>query len=197
MNSFESIFWAMGASWQSSVLWPFFILIITGFLFGFLIWKKIKHPIVKWTLFVLIGLFPAGLYFAFYPIYESDITNDYRTIKLNKTSDKGSLEVYVLPNCPYCIQSIETLVKLKDRNPNLLLKFKILSSKNNGGHIESALREHKIKYSFVSNNLNVNTITKGSYPTFVLHAKNSPLAWVWNNNTFGSKALDFIESKLK
>ena len=164
-------------------------------LVGFLIWKKIKKPIVKWILFVLIGLFPAGLYFAFYPIYESDITNDYRTLKLNEDSGNGSLEVYVLPNCPYCIQSIETVVKLKERNPKLLLQFKILSSKGNGGHIESDLKKHKIKYSFVSNNLKVKTITKGSYPTFVLHAKNSPLAWVWNNNTFGSKALDFIEER--
>lgn len=195
MNSFESLFWTLGASWQLSVLLPFFILILSGFLCGFLLWRKIKQPVIKWFVLVMIGLFPSTLYFAFYPIYESDIKNDYRAIKLKKTHATSSFDVYVLPNCPYCVQSIETLVKLRKRNPKLLISYKILSSKGNGGDVESDLIKHKIKYSFVSNTSTVRKITKGSFPTFVFHSKNSAIAWVWNNNTFGSKALDFIEDR--
>ena len=40
-------------------------------------------------------------------------------------------------------------------------------------------------------------IVRGSYPTYVFYQKDKSDIQIWNNNSFGTKALDFIESKLK
>ena len=171
MNSFEDLFFSWGASWQNSVIFPFLILLFAGFVIGFLFWRKIKLTYLRWFVLFLFSVLPAGLYFAFYPIYQSDINNDYRVVKLDSASIKSesSLEVIVLPNCPFCLQSIETIVKLKKRNPKLSIAYKILSRKGMGGDIEPLLKKNRIQYSFIRNNSTLRKITRGSFPTFILY----------------------------
>ena len=197
MNSFEELFFSLGASWQNSVILPFVFLLFMGFLTGFLFWRKIKLIYVRWFLLLLFSILPAGLYFAFYPIYHSDIKNDFRGVQVDLASvkSKSTLEIIVLPNCPFCLQSIEMIVELKKRNPKLPIVYKILSKKGSGGDIELHLKKNQIDYDFISNNSQLRKITKGSFPTFVYYIKGSSEAKAWDNNSFGTMALDYIEDQ--
>lgn len=197
MNSFEELFFSMGSSWQCSVIWPFVLFLLLGFSIGFLIWRKVKLVYVRWFLLFLLGVFPAGVYFAFYPIYHSDVNNDYRIVQVDSASIKSesTLEIIVLPNCPYCVQSIKTIVQLKNRNPELPIVYKILSKKGRGGDIEPQLKKNQIDYDFISNNSKLRKITKGSFPTFLFYSKGNSKAKVWDNNSFGTMALDYIEDQ--
>ena len=196
MNSFEELFFSLGASWQNSVILPFVFLLFVGFVTGFLFWRKVKLVYVRWFLLLLFSILPAGLYFAFYPIYHSDINNDFRMVQMDSASvkSKSTLEIIVLPNCPFCLQSIEMIVALKKRNPKLLIVYKILSKKGMGGDIEPQLKKNQIDYDFIKNNSELRKITKGSFPTFVFYRKGISEAKSWDNNAFGTMALDYIES---
>ena len=195
MNSFEDLFFSLGASWQNSVILPFALLLFMGFVTGFVFWRKIKLVYVRWVLLLLFSILPAGLYFAFYPIYHSDINNDYRIVNVDSApvKSKSTFEIIVLPNCPFCLQSIEMIVQLKKRNPELPIVYKILSKKGRGGDIEPQLKKNQIDYDFISNNSELRKITKGSFPTFLFYKKGSSEAKAWDNNSFGTMALDYIE----
>lgn len=196
MNSFEELIWLTGASWQMSVFLPFVILLFLGLIATYFLFRKVGAKIQKRALIGIIGLLPAALYFAFFPIYHSDLKNDYRKLNLNQYSipTQSSLEVMTLPNCPYCIESIAAIARLKKRNPKLKIQFKILSSNKHGGHVASLLKKSQINYSFVNNTKNMKKITGGSFPSFAFYEKGQPSIMTWDNNTFGSCALDYIES---
>ena len=196
MNSFEELFFSLGVSWQNSVILPFVFLLFMGFITGFLFWRKIKLVYLKWFLLCLFSIMPAGVYFAFYPIYHSDVNNDFRVVQVDSASvkSKSTLEIIVLPNCPFCLKSIEMIVELRKRNPKLPIVYKILSKKVKGGDIEPQLKKNQIDYDFISNNAQLRKITKGSFPTFVFYRKGISEVKVWDNNTFGTMALDDIEA---
>ncbi|MDG1349630.1 MAG: hypothetical protein P8P80_00905 [Crocinitomicaceae bacterium] len=196
MNAFEALFWSLGASWQFSVLYPFVVLIFSGFIAVYFLSSKISSIGLRLFLTFLLGLLPAVIYFVFYPIYESDVGNNPRIVLLEqgKAVTISTFEVITLPNCPYCVESIDAIVQLKKRNPDLDVIYKILSSSNNGGHVAALLKKSKIKYAFVRHNSDLKKITKGSFPTFAFRQKGRSDVFVWNNNTFGSCALDFIEA---
>ena len=71
--------------------------------------------------------------------------------------------------------------------------YKILSKKGRGGDIEPQLKKNQIDYDFISNNSELRKITKGSFPTFLFYKKGSSEAKAWDNNAFGTMALDYIE----
>lgn len=197
MNSFEELFFSFGASWHNSVILPFLFLLFVGFVTGFLFWRKIKLVYVRWFLLFLFGLMPAGVYFAFYPIYHSDINNDFRMVQVDSASvkSKSTLEIIVLPNCPFCLQTIQMIVRLKNRNPELPIVYKILSKKGSGGDIEPQLKKNQIDYDFITNSSELRKITKGSFPTFLFYPKANSKAKAWDNNSFGTMALDYIEDQ--
>tara|TARA_B100000902_G_C26743799_1_gene637422 strand:+ start:162 stop:551 length:390 start_codon:yes stop_codon:yes gene_type:complete len=106
------------------------------------------------------------------------------------------MEVLVLPDCPHCIYSIDLVKKLALRNAGAQIVYKIVSNDGYGGGIEAKLKAENMRYSHVPYNADIQTLSKGSYPSFIFHEKDAKVVQVWNNNAFGSKALDFIESKL-
>lgn len=196
MNSFEELIWLTGASWQMSVFLPFVILLFLGLITTCFLFRKVGVKIQKGALIGILGLLPAALYFAFYPVYHSDINNDFRRVQVDSASvkSKSTLEIIVLPNCPFCLQSIEMIIELKKRNPKLPIVYKILSKKGSGGDIEPQLKKSQINYSFVNNTINMKKITGGSFPSFAFYKKGKSSIMTWDNNTFGSCALDYIES---
>ena len=105
MNNLEEILLNVGFSWQISVLLPFVIILVLGVFVGLLILKRMKSKVLRSSLSFLIGIAFSGVYFAFYPIYISDLENEFRIenhISKNEQND-AFLEVLVLPDCPHCI----------------------------------------------------------------------------------------------
>jgi len=198
MNSLEQMLLNIGFSWQLSMLLPFFIILVLGTSIGFMFLKSIKATLWRSSLSICIGIVLSGVYFAFYPIYISDLENEFR-IEKNLTSNVqngGFMEVLVLPDCPHCIYSIDLVKKLALRNAGAQIVYKIVSNDGYGGGIEAKLKAENMRYSHVPYNADIQTLSKGSYPSFIFHEKDAKVFQVWNNNAFGSKALDFIESKL-
>ena len=198
MNNLEGILLNVGFSWQISVLLPFVIILVLGVCVGLLILKRMKLKVLRSCLSFVIGIAFSGIYFAFYPIYISDLENEFRIENHVSKNDQNEafLEVLVLPDCPYCIYSTDLVKKLALRNTDAQIVYKIVSNDGYGGGIEEKLKMEGLKSTFSPYNLDVKNLAKGSFPSFVFHEKGANEVQVWNNNTFGSNALDYIEAKL-
>ena len=194
MNLFELFFLDLGFSWQNSRLIPF-IIIIAGSLT--LVWLLRKYAFEKRWLKVSIKIgilvFPVVLYFLVYPVYKGDLCDLSRTLtlKTDASSSKKSLQIYVLPNCPYCIETIEIMNQFHQRNPKIVIEYIIVAG--SGGAIAKELPEY-VRITYRKNSGSIENITQGSYPCFVLTKDNS--LSIWDNNSFGLKSLDIIESAL-
>ncbi len=198
MNSLEEMLLNMGCSWQMSMLLPFLILMTLGFFLGFLLLKKLTSRILKFSFAFTLAILVAGIYFSFYPIYVSDLNNEFRVEKhvANNERNEDFLEVLVLPDCPHCIYSTDLVKKLALRNADAQIVYKIVSKDGYGGGIEEKLKIEGLKYIHSRYDEDIKTLAKGSFPSFIFHEKDAKQVQVWNNNTFGSKALDYIEEKL-
>lgn len=196
MNWIELLLLSTGLSWQMTKIMPLILLLFLSASLCYLIWKKTRKFKFKLVLFILLGLAPCSLYFAFYPIYHSDIKNEYRVVQneFDSLKTKNRFEVVSLPNCPYCISSINLINQFKKRNPNLSIEYKIVSLGAKEGKLEKELRKAGLKYSMIRSDKTLRDLVKGSYPTYLFYYKDN--IQIWNNNSFGTKALDFIESQL-
>tara|TARA_B100001287_G_scaffold276672_1_gene288614 strand:- start:2805 stop:3401 length:597 start_codon:yes stop_codon:yes gene_type:complete len=198
MNFIEEILLNTGCSWQAAMLLPFLIISLLGMFIGFLIFKVLHSKFLRLSLAIFIGFLLTGVYFAFYPIYISDLNNEFRIENYVSDNQQNQtfLEVLVLPDCPYCIYSTELVKKLAIRNANAEIIYRIISEDTYGGGIEEKLKMEGLKYNHAQYNDKIKALAKGSFPSFVFHVKGAKEVQVWNNNTFGSKALDYIEGKL-
>ncbi|MDO7610407.1 MAG: hypothetical protein MUQ68_06070, partial [Crocinitomicaceae bacterium] len=194
MNWIELLLLSTGLSWQMTKIMPLILLLFLSASLCYLIWKKTRKFKFKLVLFILLGLAPCSLYFAFYPIYHSDIKNEYRVVQneVDSLKTKNRFEIVSLPNCPYCISSINLINQFKKRNPNLSIEYKIVSLGSKEGKLESQLKKAGLKYSMIRSGKKLGHLVKGSYPTYLFYHKGN--IQIWNNNSFGTKALDFIES---
>jgi thiol-disulfide isomerase/thioredoxin len=194
MNLFELFFLDLGFSWQNSRLIPFIIIIVGSLT---LVWLLRKYAFEKRWLKVSIKIgilvFPVVLYFLVYPVYKGDLCDLSRTLtlKTDASSSKKSLQIYVLPNCPYCIETIEIMNQFHQRNPKIVIEYIIVAG--SGGAIAKELPEY-VRITYRKNSGSIENITQGSYPCFVLTKDNS--LSIWDNNSFGLKSLDIIESAL-
>ena len=196
MNWIELLLLSTGLSWQMTKMMPLILLLFLSASLCYLIWKKTRKFKFKLVLFILLGLAPCSLYFAFYPIYHSDIKNEYRVAQneFDSLKTKNRFEIVSLPNCPYCISSINLINQFKKRNPNLSIEYKIVSLGAKEGKLEKELRKAGLKYSMIRSDKTLRDLVKGSDPTYLFYSKGN--IQISNNNSFGTKALDFIESEL-
>ena len=195
MNSLEYFFLDLGLSWTYSKLIPYVLAILFGAGFSWFLLVKIKKQ--SWLKFSsVIGSFvlPFIIYFTFFPIYEGDFSN--LGVLSNSTipfPQKKTLTVVVLPNCPFCYQSIRLMKKLKERKPEITIQYWISTS-------DTLSRDTKIfkvipdyfttfqKY----NKAEISKLVQDTYPCFILSKEGKSLKQ-WNNNHFGVSALDEIE----
>ena len=143
----------------------------------------------------MIFIVPFTLYFAFYPIYVGDFSNKGATTRSNlEFPFQKSITVIVLPNCPYCYQSLSLMMKLKKRNPSISISYWVATSDTIPEKTAilrvmpkefKAIQQHETKA--------ISELTKGTFPCFVI-SNNKKAVKIWNNNQFGVRALDEIES---
>jgi hypothetical protein len=147
----------------------------------------------------LIGLFivilPLTCYFLFNPIYTGDISKNGKKVKTNfQFSNKKKLVILVLPDCPYCHESIVISKKLIERNPKIEIEYWVIGDMKDS-KIEQ-LRSAKISVIQNDDIENAIYLSKGIFPTYVL-TNHREIEKRWTNNEFGVIALDEIEQFFK
>ena len=193
MNELELFFLNSGTSWMFARLLPHIFLLIVSILLVLLLRKyRFKSLIIDIALKSVIVISISSIYFIYNPIYIGDISNMSRSQGYSQEykAPKG-IRVYVLPNCPYCVESLEMMDIFHKRNPKAEIEYVIIGS--GGGKILPKI-PYYIKVQHTKLDSNVKNISKGSFPSFLVKKDKSLL--IWDNNAFGLRAFDLIEESL-
>ena len=202
MNTLEIFLSTLGFSWTTAKFLPYVIFIGLGSIATFIFLKKSKvKKKLRWFISLIILVLPFAFYFIFSPIYQGDFSNKSFRISTPSSFPKAKqLTVYVLSNCPYCIQATTTLKNMLFHNKRIHLEIKVI-----GNHLDD-----KIKYQRLINQMgNVSLykkgdslvrepikamlkLTKGEFPTYVL-SENGQAVKAWHNDRFGVRAMDEID----
>ncbi|NBX79334.1 MAG: hypothetical protein EBQ94_02975 [Flavobacteriales bacterium] len=190
----ENFFVTIGFSYTLSKLLPYLLMLLFGLIIGITVMRKRKKSLkVIVSVFLMAAFF--GLYFAIYPIYEGDFSNNFYVPKSKvEFPSSKSLIVLSLPNCPFCIQSTESIKAFKSKNSKLKVEYWIMN-----GTPADSLKYKKLvgEAATCSNKKNTTElfkISKGGYPTFVLSDHKKALK-VWGNESFGVRAWDAVISE--
>ena len=201
MNSIELSLLDNGFSWTLSKAVPYLAMILLGFLFIYILPKKLRtlNVFLRYGIKLIILVIPFALYFIISPIYSGDFSNN--SIELTKDSTVGELEgrrlvVLSIPNCKYCYESIDRMVKLKERVPSMIIEYVVCSSDT----MSIALYQEKGKAAIIvrlAEDMDAMTqLAEGTFPTFVLVNNERPLT-KWSNDSFGVLAMDNVEEFFK
>lgn len=195
MNQIDYFFLNLGLTWSLAKATSYVLCIFLGIcLFYFLRKIKLKKKWAKFIFLSLVSVIPFTLYFSFFPIYEGDFTNQGTQPKsaIQFPANK-SLTVVVLPNCPYCYQSILLMKKIKERNPRITINYWVstqdtLSSKT--AILKVLPNEFKVTQRHDTDK--ISELVQGTYPCFILSEKGKAVK-LWTNNQVGASALDEME----
>ena len=199
-NGLENYLINSKISWSFSKLAPYLTLLLGGILIAIWFRKYIVMPrTIKNILFWLILVIPFVVGFVFNPIYEGDFSvNGQKINKEIKYSDflNADLVVITIPGCPFCHESVGTLKKMKERNPNMRIRMVVCSSD------VKALEPYKesigdaFDLQLASDGEKIANVADMSFPTFVLVKNNLPTE-KWSNDQFGAGAKDVFEKYFK
>ena len=82
MNILEEFILLLGFSWQMSNLLPFILLFLSSVFVVIFLRKKSKKTTFNFLIRFLVSFIPLSLYFGFNPVFESDIYDLSKTIKV-------------------------------------------------------------------------------------------------------------------
>jgi hypothetical protein len=193
MNVIENFLLDFNLSWTTSKYLPVVLIIIVWILiFRIILNFKALTTLLKITIGILVLFLSLTSYFIFNPVYTGDIYNGGEIIETKLVfPNQKKLIVIALSDCQYCHQSIEILNKLTERNPKIQIEYWLT-----GSGFDAEITRLKSKQIVVKQNSEIEEsilLTEGVFPTFVLSQKGK-LAKRWTNQSFGSLALDEIES---
>jgi len=198
LNNLDLYLLDFGLSWTQSKLIGYCIFISLGIIFLIVFKKwKIKKNYLNLLKSILIAGLPISIYFAFYPIYEGDIFSSGVKIKSSiELSNEKTLSIVVLPDCPFCLETIPLVKKLKERNPKINIEYIIASRPNEIPHGIADKIPKNCTFRLVSDLQKLGQITHGAFPTYLI-SENEKIVILWRSEHFGTKALDEIESFFK
>lgn len=196
MNFFESIFIDLGLSWTAAKLIPYLLMAISGFILVYTFHQCIESRLKKWLSMSILALLPFGTYFAFYPIYQGDFTNvHFKPTQLDQFPSKYTLNVVVLPSCPYCHETILLMNKLKARQPKLNIRYVVVAeTKSTMNGFKSKLNK-RIQVVISKKPEDWIIMAQGGFPCMIL-SEDKKIIHAWENDHFGVRAIDEIISRL-
>jgi hypothetical protein len=184
-----------GLSFTASKFLPYFIAVFLGIVFSKLLYRHISASKIIRNIFItLITILPFGIYFAINPIFQGDFSNEGVLIKKKLELPKNNdLLIIALADCPYCIQSQETVKLIHQKNTKIKAEYLIVN-----GTKQDSIRYARMLLGFASCRTVKNSIPllqsiQGSFPSFILVRKGK-LNKVWSNNTFSVRAWDEVVS---
>jgi hypothetical protein len=158
---------------------------------------KFKKNYLNLLKSILLLALPISIYFALHPIYEGDIFN--LGIKINSTIELKSnktLSIVVLPDCPFCMETIPLVKNLKERNPKMNVEYIIAANPHEIPHGIADKIPKNCMFRIESDLQKLGQITHGAFPTYLI-SENEKIVLLWRSEHFGTKALDEIESFFK
>lgn len=192
MNFFETIFLNLGFSYTASKLIPYLIMAIIGFSLVYSFHRKIQHRVKKWLSMTLLCLLPFGTYFAVYPIYQGDFVNvHFQPKQLDKFPSNLTLNVVVLPGCPYCHESMNFMNQLIKREPKLNIRYIVVAETDNP---LLPFRQNLSKQISVVKSTKPKDwimMVRGGFPCMIL-SENRKIIYAWENDDFGVRAVDDV-----
>ena len=198
MNSIEGFFLANNFSWVAAKLGPYVCFVVLGLLFGLLVvWKLKFKGHVRILFLISIPIVSLSLYFAFYPIYQGDFSNEnQRIMRDNKMGELklNRLVVLSLPGCPYCLESMERMRIVKQRHPSVTIEYKVCHGDSASLKWFKKYGKNDFEYSLATNVDMTSKLAQGLYPTYVLSRKSYLI--VWSVEQFGMSAIDEVEETL-
>jgi hypothetical protein len=194
MNSLENIFLDFGLSWTMAKVLPYILALLIGALLSAVLFRK-KNKRFKLLVRLPISFVFFAAYFIFHPVYEGDFSNRSYKPKTENLAELKNDEfvVVAIPGCMYCLESIEKLNKLKKRNPDLKIRFMVLSSDDKDLKYYSEIIVPSIPVVKAKETKRFLEISKGGFPTF-LSLRKGQIMKAWSNDSFGVLALDEIEN---
>jgi glutaredoxin len=197
MNFFESIFLELGFSWTLSKLTPYLLMGLLGFMLVYTFHQRVTSGLKKWLSMSLIALLPFGTYFAFFPIYQGDFTNvHFQPEQLDTFPSKLTLNVVVLPSCPYCHETIKLMNNLIDRQPTLNIRYIVVAETKATMNAFKSKLNRRIKVVISKKPEDWIIMARGGFPCMIL-SKDKKIIYAWENDHFGVRAIDDIVSRLK
>ena len=191
----ETLLNNLGLSFTLSKFIPYLLTILIGIVCAKLLSKHISASKIIRNIFItLITILPFGIYFSIYPIFEGDINSEGVIIRKNLDLPKNKdLLIIALADCPYCIQSQETVKLIHQKNTKIKAEYLIVN-----GTKQDSIRYARMLLGFAScrtvkNSVPLIQTIQGSFPSFIL-VQNGTFNKVWNNNTFGVRAWDEVVS---
>ena len=194
MNSLENIFLDFGLSWTLAKALPYILTLLIGILLSVLLFRK-KNKRLKLLFGLPFSFLFFAAYFIFHPIYEGDFSNRSYKPKTENLAELKNDEfaVVAIPGCMYCLESIEKVNKLKERNPDLKIRFVVLSSDDEDLKYYRQIAAPTISVVKAKETKRFLEISKGGFPTF-LSVRSGKILKVWSNDSFGVLALDEVEN---
>ena len=191
----ETLLNNLGLLFTLSKFIPYLLTILIGIVCAKLLSKHISaSKIIRLTFIILIAIIPFGIYFAINPIFQGDFSNEGVLIKkkLELPNDKDLL-IIALADCPFCIQSQNTIKIIHQKNTKIKAEYLIVN-----GTKQDSIRYERMLNGFASCRTIKNSIPllqsiQGSFPSFILVRKGK-LNKVWSNNTFSVRAWDEVVS---
>ena len=184
-----------GLSFTASKFSPYFLAVFLGFFFSKLLYRHISASKIIRNIFItLITILPFGIYFAINPIFQGDFSNEGVLIKKKLELPKNNdLLIIALADCPYCIQSQETVKLIHQKNTKIKAEYLIVN-----GTKQDSIRYARMLLGFAScrtvkNSVPLIQTIQGRFPSYIL-VQNGIFKKVWNNNTFSARAWDEVVS---
>lgn len=186
-------------SWTMSKALPYGIMVLSGVLLALIIARFLKlKGALRYVSLTTVSLIPFIVYFAVHPIYEGDFANNGKKLSMDVSYEDFKEEgIYMIsiPNCPYCYESLDVLLKLQERMGDGKVKMLICSSDSGSieWYEEKVLSKFLIRLAVERDKLA--DLVEGRFPAFAL--KTTEGIKIWSNSEFGVRALDEVEKELK
>ena len=184
-----------GLSFTASKFLPYFLAVFLGIVFSKLLYRHISASKIIRNIFItLITVLPFGIYFSIHPIFQGDFSNEGVLIKKKLELPKNNdLLIIALADCPYCIQSQETVKLIHQKNTKIKAEYLIVN-----GTKQDSIRYARMLLGFAScrtvkNSVPLIQTIQGRFPSYIL-VQNGIFKKVWNNNNFSARAWDEVVS---
>ena len=194
MKTLDSYFLDLGLSWTTATFFSYVLFL----LFGIFTWYILRNKKLKinWLNHVKNGLIislPLIIYFAINPIYEGDVYSLGKKINSSlKFNEAKTLSIFVLPDCPYCLETLPMAQKLIQRNPSIKIEYIIASNPGEIPHGIATKIPKNFSFYLEYNLEELTKTTQGSYPSYCI-SENGKIIHFWSSSLFGTNALDEIE----